>query len=149
MRRTLGADGAFVLGVDRRKDARVLEAAYDDAAGVTAAFNRNLLVRLNRELAADFDPARFRHRAVWNDAASRIEMHLESVGAQVVHVAGEAIAFEGGETIWTESSYKYDRDRIERLVADGGFDLTRVWTDAHARFWVAYLEVKRGAAEPA
>jgi dimethylhistidine N-methyltransferase len=151
VRRTLGPDGLLVLGVDRRKDARTLEAAYDDAAGVTAAFNRNLLVRLARELGADVDPTRFAHRAVWNDAASRMEMHLESVDAQVVHVAGAPIAFARGETIWTESSYKYDAPRLDALVADGGFTVARLWTDAAERFWVAVLAVaplEEPAADP-
>ena len=139
VRRAVAADGALVLGVDRRKDARVLEAAYDDREGVTAAFNLNLLARLNRELGADFDAARFRHRALWNDAASRVEMHLESAEAQVVRVAGEPVAFARGETIWTESSYKYDRPRLDRLVAEGGFELARLWTDPDERFWVAFL----------
>lgn len=144
IRRTVGPTGALVLGVDRRKDPRVLLAAYDDAEGVTAAFNLNVLARLNRELGADFDLARFRHRAIWNDAASRIEMHLESVGAQVVMVAGEPVTFAPGETIWTESSYKYDRPRLDRLLADGGFAPTRLWTDAQERFWVAFLTVAVG-----
>ena len=148
VRRTLGPDGAMVLGVDRRKDPRVLGAAYDDTLGVTAAFNRNLLARLNRELGADFDPAGFRHRAVWNDAASRMEMHLESATARVVHVAGEPVAFAAGETIWTESSYKYDRARLDRLLAEGGFALARLWTDAAMRFWVAFLTVTGGPGEP-
>jgi L-histidine Nalpha-methyltransferase len=134
-----------VLGVDRRKDAAVLRAAYDDRAGVTAAFNRNVLARLNRELGADFDPACFRHRAVWDDPASRIEMHLESEVSQVVTVAGERIPFARGESIWTESSYKYDRARLDRLVAEGGFELVRLWTDAAERFWVAFLAVAPGA----
>ena len=139
VRRTVAADGALVLGVDRRKDARVLEAAYDDREGVTAAFNLNLLARLNRELGADFDRGRFRHRALWNDAASRVEMHLESRESQVVHVAGEPIRFARGETIWTESSYKYDRPRLDRLLVEGGFELSRLWTDVDDRFWVAFL----------
>ncbi len=109
IRQTVGDDGALVLGVDRRKDATTLEAAYNDREGVTAAFNRNMLVRLNRELGADFSLDFFRHRAIWNPDASRIEMHLESLGEQVVTVAGMAIPFAAGETIWTESSYKYDR----------------------------------------
>ena len=146
VRRTVGPEGALILGVDRRKDPRVLLAAYDDAEGVTAAFDRNVLARLNRELGADFDLARFRHRAVWNDAASRIEMHLESVEPQVVTVAGERIAFAAGETIWTESSYKYDRPRLDRLVAEAGFALARLWTDAAERFWVAFLTVARDDA---
>jgi len=139
IRRAIGADGALVLGVDRRKSAAVLDAAYDDAAGVTAAFNRNVLHRLNRELGADFDLERFRHRALFDEAASRVEMHLVSVGRQTVHVAGERITFEPGETIWTESSYKYDRAALAALVAAAGFRTVRLWTDAGERFWVAYL----------
>jgi dimethylhistidine N-methyltransferase len=141
VRRVIGRDGALLLGVDRRKDPRVLHAAYDDRQGVTAAFNLNLLHRLNRELHADFDLAAFRHRAVWNDRASRVEMHLESLASQTVHVAGEPFTFAPGETIWTESSYKYDRPRLDRLVAEGGFRVARLWTDEGARFWVALLVV--------
>ena len=139
VRRVVASDGALILGVDRRKDPRTLLAAYDDSEGVTAAFNRNVLARLNRELDADFDLARFRHRAEWNDAESRIEMHLESVEPQTVRVGGETISFDRGETIWTESSYKYDRERLDRLVEEGGFKLARLWTDSADRFWVAFL----------
>ncbi len=139
VRQVVGPDGVLLLGVDRRKDAGVLHAAYDDRDGVTAAFNLNALARLNRELGADFDLAAFRHRAVWNDAASRMEMHLVSTTAQVARVAGERFAFAPGETIWTESSYKYDRPRLDRLAADGGFRVERLWTDAGERFWVAVL----------
>jgi dimethylhistidine N-methyltransferase len=141
VRRTVGPGGALILGVDRRKDRRVLEAAYDDREGVTAAFNLNMLARLNRELRADFALSNFAHRAVWNDRASRIEMHLESLARQVVQVAGEEVRFERGETIWTESSYKYDRLRLDRLVAEGGFELGRVFTDPGDLFWVAFLTV--------
>jgi dimethylhistidine N-methyltransferase len=141
VRRVMGRDGALLLGVDRRKDPRVLHAAYDDRQGVTAAFNLNILRRLDRELRADFDLAAFRHRAVWNDRASRIEMHLESLAPQVIEVAGERFAMEEGETIWTESSYKYDRPRLDRLVTEGGFRLAKLWTDEDARFWVALLAV--------
>jgi len=140
IRRAVADDGVLVLGVDRRKDAATLNAAYDDAAGVTAAFNLNMLRRLNRELHADFDLGRFRHRAFFNEAASRVEMHLVSVDAQVVHVAGERILFEAGESIWTESSYKYDRETLDALVTSAGFRITRLWTDAGERFWVAYLD---------
>jgi dimethylhistidine N-methyltransferase len=140
IRRTVGAGGALVLGVDRRKDPAVLHAAYDDAAGVTAAFNLNMLRRLNRELGADFDLERFAHRATFDDRASRVEMHLVSLERQTVRVAGERVAFERGETIWTESSYKYDRERLEALVSGAGFRVTRLWTDDAERFWVAYLD---------
>jgi dimethylhistidine N-methyltransferase len=141
VRRTLGADGLLVLGVDRRKDAATLNAAYDDALGVTAAFNLNMLARLNREYGGDFDLARFRHRAVWNDGASRVEMHLVSTVEQRVRVAGESFHFAAGETIWTESSYKYDRPRLDALASAAGFAVARLWTDPDDRFWVAALAV--------
>ncbi|HVX40453.1 MAG TPA: L-histidine N(alpha)-methyltransferase [Gemmatimonadaceae bacterium] len=139
VRGVVGSDGALVLGVDRVKDRRVIEAAYNDARGVTAAFNLNMLVRLNREVGADFDLASFRHRAVFNAAASRIEMHLVSLRAQVVHVAGRAIAFAPGETIWTESSYKYSHESLRNLAESAGFAIDALWTDARERFWVGYL----------
>jgi dimethylhistidine N-methyltransferase len=140
VRRTVADDGVLVLGVDRHKDAAILGAAYDDAAGVTAEFNLNMLRRLNRELHADFDPGRFRHLAFFNETASRVEMHLVSSEAQVVHVAGVRVAFEAGESIWTESSYKYDRESLDALVTSAGFRITRLWTDAAERFWVVYLD---------
>ena len=142
VRRVVGPQGALVLGVDRRKDARTLHAAYNDPGGVTAAFNLNVLARLNRELGADFDLSRFRHRAFYDPEASRIEMHLESLDAQVVHVAGERITFECGETIWTESSYKYDSPRLHRLVLSAGFSIKRLWTDVGEQFWVAFLTAR-------
>ncbi len=139
VRRTVADDGVLVLGVDRHKDAAVLNAAYNDAAGVTAAFNLNVLHRLNRELGADFDVSRFAHRAFFNEDASRVEMHLVSLADQTVTVAGERVRFEAGEAIWTESSYKYDDARLEQLVTSAGFAITRVWTDAAEQFWVAFL----------
>ena len=140
VRRAVGRDGALLLGGDRRKDAATLNAAYDDRAGVTAEFNRNILARLNRELAADFDLARFRHRAFFASEPSRIEMHLESTEAQTVHVAGVPVRFAKGETIWTESSYKYDHPRLQRLAASAGFVVRRRWTDSAKKFWVVFLE---------
>src|SRR5438067_2196062 len=104
----VGPGGGLLLGVDLRKPVDVLERAYNDAAGVTAAFNRNLLVRINRELGADFDPAAFRHRAFFNGERSRIEMHLVSAARQRVRVGGAAFDFHVGESIHTENSYKYD-----------------------------------------
>jgi L-histidine Nalpha-methyltransferase len=141
VRMTIGHDGALVLGIDRRKDVHVLDAAYNDAAGVTAAFNLNMLTRLNREVDAQFDLERFEHRAFFNDTESRIEMHLESRQDQLVCVGGVPIEFVRGETIWTESSYKYDRARLDALVSAGGFEITRLWTDARDQFWVALLSV--------
>jgi dimethylhistidine N-methyltransferase len=139
IRRTVGGDGSLLLGVDRRKDVNTLHAAYNDASGVTAAFNLNVLRRLNRELGASFDLERFSHRAFFNNEASRIEMHLVSLGEQTVRIAGERISFENGETIWTESSYKYDRTRLESLVTSAGFRIVRFWSDAAEQFSVAYL----------
>ena len=139
VRRTIGPDGALLLGVDRRKDPRTLHAAYNDRAGVTAAFNLNILARLARELSATFDLSRFRHRACFNADASRVEMHLESLDAQTVYVSGEPITFGRGETIWTESSYKYDGARLERIATAAGFTIDRLWTDSSDRFWVGFL----------
>lgn len=140
VRQLVGPDGAMVLGVDRRKDPRVLHAAYNDAAGVTARFNRNLLVRLNRELGATFDVQRFAHEAFFNDTKSRIEMHLASMGSQVVHVGEEVVHFADGETIHTECSYKYDEARLEALVGAAGFAIRGEWTDSRDWFWVVQLE---------
>jgi dimethylhistidine N-methyltransferase len=140
VRHTVGVRGGMILGVDRRKDPQVLHAAYNDAAGVTAAFNRNLLVRLNRELDATFDLETFRHVAFFNDEASRIEMHLESTIAQKVRVADAVIAFEAGETIHTECSYKYDEERLRELVEESGFRIETLYTDANDWFWVVWLQ---------
>jgi len=124
----------------------VLLAAYDDADGVTAAFNRNILARLNRELGADFCPERFAHRAVWNVAESRIEMHLESLARQRVSIptgagGAEIVEFEAGETIHTENSYKFTRAAIDRLLADSGFAATREFSDARELFAVTLAGV--------
>lgn len=139
IRRSVGTGGGLVLGVDRRKDAAVLESAYDDAAGVTAAFNLNLLRRLNREFEADFEIDQFEHRAIFNTAASRIEMHLVSTCPQVVSVAGTRISFAQGESIWTESSYKYDRTMLDNVTRSAGFRTEQLWTDEHERFWVGFF----------
>jgi dimethylhistidine N-methyltransferase len=139
IRSTIGSRGALILGADRRKDEGVLRRAYNDAAGVTAAFNLNLLTRLNREMGATFDVSTFRHWAHFNDVASRIEMHLESTIAQTVYVAGAAIDFERGETILTECSYKYDRALLEAVVRPAGFEIDELWTDDRDWFWVGFL----------
>ena len=136
---SLGPGGALVLAVDRPKAAATLHAAYDDPQGVTAAFNLNVLARLNRELHADFALDRFRHRAFYASGPGRVEMHLESLDDQIVHVAGVRLRFARGETIWTESSYKYDHARLRALAADAGFRVRRLWTDVRRQFWVAYL----------
>jgi uncharacterized SAM-dependent methyltransferase len=118
--------------------------AYDDAAGVTAAFNRNLLVRLNREAAADFDVDQFAHAARWNDAESRIEMHLVSRRAQEVHVAGQTIGFARGESIHTENSYKHSLEAFGAIAARANWRTRRVWTDGRALFSLHLLQTGEG-----
>ena len=140
MRDTLGPASRFLVGVDLRKDASVLIPAYADAAGVTASFNRNLLVRLNREAGADFDPEGFVHRAVWNDTASRIEMHLVSQRDQVVHLAGHVVRFARGETIHTENSYKYAPERFAALAEAAAWRVAAMRTDPARRFALYLLE---------
>jgi dimethylhistidine N-methyltransferase len=133
-REMLGADGWFLLGADLRKDPAVLLPAYDDPSGVTAAFNLNLLTRLNREASADFDLSSFQHRTVWNDPESRIEMHLVSRHDQIVTVAGRRIFFREGETIHTENSYKHTPERLIGLAARAGWSLTELWGDPDRPF---------------
>jgi L-histidine Nalpha-methyltransferase len=137
--RLAGPGGGLLLGVDLRKDPAVLERAYNDARGVTAAFNRNLLVRINRELAADFDPARFRHLAYYNLERSRIEMHLVSAMAQEVRVGDQVFAFRAGESIHTENSYKFDLAELDRRAAACGLRVYATWTDEDRYFAVLYL----------
>ena len=139
--RLLGPGAHFIVGIDLVKDERVLEAAYDDAAGVTAAFNLNLLRRINRELGADFDLERFRHKAFFNRAQHRIEMHLESRAAQRVRVCDRMIGFAAGETIHTESSYKYTVDSFQALAAQAGWSPVAVWTDPQRYFSVHALRL--------
>jgi dimethylhistidine N-methyltransferase len=126
----------LLLGVDLVKPEQDLLLAYDDPLGLTAAFNKNLLLRLNTELGADFHLDRFAHRAVWNDEASRVEMHLVSLEAQDVHLTQSGLRFtlEPGETIWTESSYKYQPAGLQQLVEPAGFVQRHQWIDEAARF---------------
>lgn len=138
-RESLGPGAWFLLGGDLRKDPAILLPAYNDSAGVTAAFNLNLLRRLNREAGADFDLRRFRHQAVWNDALSRIEMHLVSCRDQVVHVGGHSIAFTEGETIHTENSYKWTRRDLMAMAGAAGWKPHRVWTDSQDLFGIFLL----------
>jgi dimethylhistidine N-methyltransferase len=135
----VGPAGGLVLGVDRRKDPRLLHAAYNDAAGVTADFNLNVLTRLNREFRGSFHRAAFRHRAFFNDAESRIEMHLEAVSPQTAHVEHLELSFAAGATIRTEVSYKYDRARLDAVAAAGGWRVVECFTDAKNWFWVCWL----------
>jgi L-histidine N-alpha-methyltransferase len=133
------AGGGMLIGVDLVKDDAVLNAAYNDAAGVTAAFNLNILARLNRELGADFDLRRFRHHAFFNRDASRIEMHLESIGPQRVRIGAREFLFRSGETIHTENSYKYTVESFHALALAAGFTPVRTWCDEQTRFSVHYL----------
>jgi dimethylhistidine N-methyltransferase len=139
--REMGPGGAMLIGVDLKKDASILERAYDDAAGVTARFNLNLLVRLNRELGADFDIDGFRHQAVWDEPNSRIEMRLISEREQEVSIAGRSFRFSAGEILITEYSHKYSMEAFRSLAENNGFKLARVWTDPEALFSVQLLEV--------
>jgi dimethylhistidine N-methyltransferase len=131
-----GPDGAVLVGVDLKKDPALLHAAYNDASGVTAAFNKNVLRRMNDELGASFDLDRFHHYALYAPGPGRIEMHLVSAGEQVVELGGERIAFADGESICTEHSYKYDVASAERLARTVGLSLVDHWLDDDRRFAV-------------
>ena len=139
--RILGAGATMIVGVDRIKDEAVLNAAYDDAAGVTARFNLNILRRMNRELGGDFDLAAFRHRAFYNVAGHRIEMHLESLKAQTVTVARRTFEFRTGETIHTENSYKYTVESFRALAESAGWRPVACWTDENDWFAVHALKL--------
>ncbi|HEY3645568.1 MAG TPA: L-histidine N(alpha)-methyltransferase [Gammaproteobacteria bacterium] len=139
MRHLAGRDGALLIGIDLRKDVTVLEQAYDDATGVTAEFNLNLLSRINQELDGDFDLRRFSHRAVYNTAEGCIEMHLVSTKDQKVRVAGESFTFRAGEHILSERSHKYTLEGFAALAARTGFKIEQQWTDDRRYFCVAYL----------
>lgn len=132
--------GALVIGIDLVKTPLALQRAYDDAAGVTAEFNLNVLRRLNREFGADFDLGGFRHAAVWIPGVNRIEMHLESTRRQTVRLAGEAIEFAAGEPLVTEHCYKYTPDAFTALAARARWKARRSWSDDLGRFSVLYLE---------
>jgi dimethylhistidine N-methyltransferase len=136
LRDALRPGDALLLGADLKKDPAVLEAAYDDPLGVTAAFNLNVLARANRELGADFDLRSFRHVAVYDERAGRVEMHLESTRGQTVNVGalGLSVAFRAGERIHTENSYKYSPAELSALAVAAGFALRRTWLDGAGRF---------------
>jgi dimethylhistidine N-methyltransferase len=142
MGQSLAPGDLLLIGADLVKPAADLMLAYDDPLGVTAAFDKNLLVRINRELGADFDIGRFEHRAVWNSTHARVEMHLVSLADQEVHIpaAGARVLFEAGETIWTESSYKYTEEAIADLGAGAGFGVVEQWIDDEARFALTLFE---------
>lgn len=138
--RLAGPGGGLLIGVDLRKDAAVLNAAYDDPQGVTAAFNLNLLARINRELGADFDLRAFRHRAFYSEARGRIEMHLESCRDQTVRIGDISFAFRRGETIHTENSYKFAVPEFQALATCGGFRPRECWVDDAGLFSIHYME---------
>lgn len=133
-------EATMLVGVDRPKAEDILLEAYDDPAGITAAFNQNLLQRINRELEADFDLSSFAHRAVWNAGESRIEMHLESLSDQTVSVAGETITFSKGETIHTENSHKYSEETFTEIAGQGGWRVLDRDTDPDDLFSVYSLQ---------
>jgi len=137
--RMLGTGASFIIGVDLVKDAKILNAAYNDRAGVTANFNLNLLARINRELGGNFDLASFSHQAFYNSERHRIEMHLASKKRQKVKVAGRTFDFRAGETIHTENSYKYSVESFAALARGSGWDPVAAWTDAGGKFSIHAL----------
>jgi dimethylhistidine N-methyltransferase len=141
IRQLILPDGGLLIGVDLKKDRSVLETAYNDSQGVTAAFNKNILLRLNRELGADFEVDQYAHKAFFNEGESRIEMHLVSQKDQEVHIDHADFFIGEGESIHTENSYKYSLDAFEELVAPH-FNVEQVWTDRRDYFSVQYLTPK-------
>lgn len=133
-----GENGALLIGIDRQKDRSELESTYNDSAGVTAEFNLNILRRINREFGANFDLSRFRHRAIYNDTAGRIEMYLDSVCEQVVIIDGQEISFTAGEAILTEHSHKYTLEGFAEMVGSAGFAVHNIWSDPDEKFSVLY-----------
>jgi len=134
-----GTGGGLLIGVDLKKDPATLEAAYDDRDGVTAAFNRNLLDRINRELEADFEPDAFEHQAHYDERLGRVEMHLVSRRDQTVRIEGHVFEFLAGESIHTENAYKYHVEEFAALAREAGFEQARVWTDDARRFSLQWL----------
>jgi L-histidine N-alpha-methyltransferase len=142
MTQMAGTDGALLIGADLKKDRAVLQLAYDDAQGVTAEFNLNLLDRINRELGGTFDRAKFRHRAHYNDDAGRMESYIDSLADQSVEIAGRSFSFHAGEEICTEHSHKYDLPGFAELVDTAGLTVDQVWTDTEQRFSVQWCVTK-------
>jgi len=138
----VGPGGGVLIGVDLKKDPEVLHAAYNDGEGVTAAFNKNLLTRINDELGADFEISAFDHKAFYNRADGRVEMHLESLAAQTVQIGDAAFKFAQGETIHTENSYKYTLLEFQRMAEWAGLHLVRSWTDPDQLFSIHFLDVR-------
>lgn len=143
-RATLGADPWLAIGIDLRKNPRLIEAAYDDSAGVTAAFNLNLLARINRELSGDIPLDAFEHRAIWNEDLGRIEMHLAATRDVRFHAAGAVFSLREGETIHTENSHKYTIEEARLLARASRWHPVRYWTDVRGLF---SLHLWRGKAQ--
>ncbi|MDV6316435.1 L-histidine N(alpha)-methyltransferase [Idiomarina sp. HP20-50] len=138
-RTTLGDGGYLLLGVDTKKDQQMLEAAYNDSQNITARFNKNILIRINRELDANFQLDQFEHTAIYNQKLGRIEMHLRSLVRQTVEIAGEDFQFDEGETIHTENSYKYHPHEFEQLAAEAGWQREGLWLAQNDIFSVMLL----------
>jgi dimethylhistidine N-methyltransferase len=138
----LGSGGEMLIGVDLKKDPEILEAAYNDRAGVTAAFNLNLLERINRELDGDIDIDRFEHIAFYNEAVGRVEIYIRSQADQQAQIAGSRFRFAAGELIHTEYSYKYSVSEFRSLAADAGFRPVDTWTDPAELFSVHYFRLR-------
>jgi len=145
MRTIIGHRGAVLIGIDLKKDPRLLEQAYDDRAGVTAAFNLNALRHINRKVGSNFDLDAFEHLALWVENKSRIEMHLVSTRDQVVRVGDERIEFARGEHLRTEYCHKYTLEGFANLAAHADLEVTHVWTDPHGKFSVQMLQAKKPA----
>lgn len=137
-----GPGGALLIGIDLVKDPTILHRAYNDSQGVNAAFNLNLLRRINRELGADFELEQFKHYACYNPRERRVEMHLVSQQDQSVHLNGMTIHFEQGESIWTESSYKYTLERFAEIAGAAGFSIEQAWFDKRRWFSILYCRVQ-------
>jgi uncharacterized SAM-dependent methyltransferase len=142
MKETLGEGSKLVIGMDRIKDVAVLERAYDDATGVTARFNLNLLHRINAELGGTIDVSAFRHRAIWNDEMSRIEMHLEAVRDVEFAVSGVSFAMKAGDTIHTENSHKYGHRDSRLMLRAAGWGVVKEWTDERQWFSIILAEAE-------
>ena len=138
----VGDDGGLFIGVDLKKDRKVLEAAYDDKKGITAQFNKNMLIHINNELDSDFDPDKFEHRSIWNEEKGRIEMHLIANQTHSITIDGKVFSIQEGEFIHTENSHKYSLDEFEKIV-EPWFKVSKVWTDKNKYFSVQFLEPTR------
>ena len=133
--------GGLLIGIDLKKDAKILEAAYDDSKGITAKFNLNILERANKEIGTNFDLSKFQHRAIYNQEMGRVEMHLVSLANQVISIGHHGYEFIADEYIHTENSYKYSLDQFETMWREAGFSSSRVWSDDNDYFSVHYLTV--------